>query len=332
MVSEEELEGFRKDRYFARSWALLTRHRGWVKPVLLLTLCLLVPVVGWFGVLGYVLEWARLTAWGVNAAPKQSGVRVGECIASGARAFVVLLVWNLVAEVIVAALSCLPLLDDVLDVLWRVLRVPYSVIVMVAVLRATIYRRIVPGFRAGHVWKMVRHDPVGLLRCLGIMLLGGLVMGVLASVVTFSVVASVLPALLRLLALEGEYAIGHGVALGYVALALEALASLGPLVVVLLLAMGFLGVITVMLGYTSLALWTRQFDVPAWRGDKDPLPDFLSDPRDAAGTGAGASASGSWQGPEPVGADADGAGGAEFDESRALPPAPGENGPRRPLA
>ena len=45
MVGESELEGFRRDRYFARSWALLTRDRGWIKPVLLMTVSLLVPFV-----------------------------------------------------------------------------------------------------------------------------------------------------------------------------------------------------------------------------------------------------------------------------------------------
>ena len=102
MVSEDELKGFRRDRYLARSWALLTRDRGWVKPVLLMTVAVLVPIVGLLGVLGYALEWARLTAWNVNAAPKQRGVDLGACIKSGWRGFVVMLVWGIVSGVVIA--------------------------------------------------------------------------------------------------------------------------------------------------------------------------------------------------------------------------------------
>ncbi len=54
MVDESELAGFRRDHYFARSWALLTRDRGWVKPVLLMTVALLVPIAGILGVAGYI--------------------------------------------------------------------------------------------------------------------------------------------------------------------------------------------------------------------------------------------------------------------------------------
>jgi hypothetical protein len=72
--------------YFARSWTLLTRAKGWPKTVLLLCVASLVPIVGPLFSLGYIVEWARLTAWGVDAYPKQRGIRIGRCIASGWRA------------------------------------------------------------------------------------------------------------------------------------------------------------------------------------------------------------------------------------------------------
>lgn len=81
-------------RYFSCSWHLLTRQKGWIKPILILAIALLVPVAGPLALSGYALEWARLSAWGVDASPKQRGVCVGECIASGWRAFVVGLVWG----------------------------------------------------------------------------------------------------------------------------------------------------------------------------------------------------------------------------------------------
>ena len=291
MVTEEELEGFRKDRYLSRSWALLTRQRGWIKPVLLLTVCMLVPVVGWLGVLGYVLEWARLTAWGVNAAPKQRGVRIGECIASGARALVVMLAWYAVAGVVAAVLSTVSLIDDFLEAAWPLLCVLFSMVVMVAVLRATVYRRIVPGLRAGHVWQMVSHNPGGLARCLGIMLLGALLMGLLAAILLASILVTVLPVLLYLAPQQTGFSMYSYGTSEYVAYLLEALASIGPTATVFLLVILLVGVGTTLLGYTAVALWMRQFNVARWRGDKDPLPDFLSDPRDvASGRGTEAAA------------------------------------------
>ncbi len=43
-VSADELNGYRRDRYFARSWALLTLEKGWWKPVLIMALFGLIPV------------------------------------------------------------------------------------------------------------------------------------------------------------------------------------------------------------------------------------------------------------------------------------------------
>ena len=82
-------------KYFSHSWELLTRDKGWVKPILVLAIAMFVPVVGPLAVLGYALEWARLSAWGVDAAPKQRGVKIGGCLVAGWRAFVVILVWML---------------------------------------------------------------------------------------------------------------------------------------------------------------------------------------------------------------------------------------------
>ena len=86
-------------KYFSHSWELLTRDKGWVKPILVLAIAMFVPILGPLAVLGYALEWARLSAWGVDAAPKQRGVKIGGCLVAGWRAFVVILVWMLLWSV-----------------------------------------------------------------------------------------------------------------------------------------------------------------------------------------------------------------------------------------
>ena len=113
-----------------------------------------------------------------------------------------------------------------------------------------------------------------------------------------------------------------------VAFVFEALAAMGPVLIVLLLLDGFMGVITLLLGYTGVALWMRQFNVPAWRADEDPLPPFVSDPRDPT---PDSPAGNSWQTgeacpePEPVSASGpvqeEGGAQAEKDEGPSLPPA-----------
>ena len=56
-----------EESYASRSWSLLTRDEGWIKPVLVLAAARLIPIVGGMGANGYALEWARLTSWGVDS-------------------------------------------------------------------------------------------------------------------------------------------------------------------------------------------------------------------------------------------------------------------------
>ena len=85
---------------FTTSWKMLTRDKGWIKPILMLTLVGWIPILGQIAILGYGLEWARLTAWGVDAAPKQRGVAYGKVLATGGIAFLVMLTMGLVTGIV----------------------------------------------------------------------------------------------------------------------------------------------------------------------------------------------------------------------------------------
>ena len=98
---------FTDQSYFSRDWAMLTRDKGWIKPILLMALASLVPIVGILGVTGYAYEWARLTAWGVDSAPKQRDVKVGACIKSGFRVCMVTLCWSLAVGFVFGVLNVL---------------------------------------------------------------------------------------------------------------------------------------------------------------------------------------------------------------------------------
>lgn len=284
MVDESELAGFRRDRYFARSWALLTRDRGWIKPVLLMTVAVLVPIVGILGVAGYVYEWARLTAWGVNAAPKQKGVRIGECISSGWRVFVVCLVWYVGFSIVSGILMQVPVIGDLLGLVWTLVSVCFAVIAVVASMRATIYQKIVPGLRVPTIWKMISHDPAGLARIVGIEILGGMLLGVIVTIVLLPALFGIIPNLITMIEyLEYSSVLSSGM---QARIAMQAvfsmLSSIAPTLIALILVCSFIGAILSLVSVNAVALWMRQFSVAAWGRDEDPLPPFVSDPRDAA--------------------------------------------------
>lgn len=283
MVSEAELEGFRRDRYFSRSWALLTRDKGWIKPVLVMTVALLVPVVGWMGVLGYIYEWARLTAWGVNAAPKQKDVRVGECIKSGARVFVVMLVWGIAIAFVGSIIMLFPLLGGLLSFAWSIFSIFLGVFVAVAALRATIYQKLGAGFRFATIWEMGTHDVSGVVRIAAISIVAGIVSGIIAFFAVIFLLASALPYLIAIYNMVMSYGgmmSSDMIARYAVQMILQTLGGILPALVVLSLITSFLTVLVSMVWVTAIGLWMRQFNVPAWGRDEDPLPPFVTDPRD----------------------------------------------------
>lgn len=302
----DELEGFRPTRYFARSWALLTRESGWIKPVLVMFAALLVPIVGPLGVFGYIIEWARLTAWGVTSSPKQKNVKVGACIASGWRGFVVVLVWKIVLAIIRWVLEAIPLAGGLIERLWPLLSLFLDVVIMVAVLRAVIYQKIGAGLRVSTVWEMLKRDAGGLLRICGMWIIGSVAVGVIASIVSFIALAAAFPQLIDYIGYLRNYAAmdvldptGVGLWL-FLSIISEVLRMLGPTLLVVCLVIGLGGIIVSMLCYTATGLWMRQFDVPHWRGEADPLPGTAA-PQGASGSQAGAAPDyqqGSWQAPQ----------------------------------
>ena len=142
--------------YAKHSWELLTQQPGWIKPVLVLSAAMLVPIVGSIGVTGYGLEWARLTAWGVDAAPKQKNVQVGKLIASGWRAVVISLVIVLCFSAVVGLLSFVAnlingsfgtLLELLIQLVASVAELFLGVFISIASVRAAIYEKISAGLR-----------------------------------------------------------------------------------------------------------------------------------------------------------------------------------------
>ena len=260
-------------KYFSHSWELLTRDKGWVKPILVLAIAMFVPVVGPLAVLGYALEWARLSAWGVDAAPKQRGVKIGGCLVAGWRAFVVILVWMLlwsVATSVVTAIFAalrIRLLSSLLSLAIAVANLLLSLAVMVAALRAAIYQKIGAGLSFVRIYEMVSHDAAGLFKNVA------LIVGGICTVSGLLVMSLAMPDILRLV-YEVEYlsATSGSDPSDLLAIVGSILRTVMPASVLI----GYVSLVFSVAGNlllaNSIGLWMRQFNVGAWGSPSDPLP------------------------------------------------------------
>ena len=260
-----------KPHYISRSWDMLTRDKGWIKVILLLALASFVPFVGLIGLVGYGLEWARLTAWGIDSSPKQHGVRIGECLASGWRALVVTFVWMFVWMLAVAIVNSIAdvLLPDALASLIGSLLVLaqlfYILVVYVAVLRAAIYTKISAGLNPSRVFEMVKRAPGDLFFFVLIPIVGGLIVSAIWIFFMLLGGVSVLPEIIKMArAATGSFDdamfIRHLTAMLRVVMPIAAIAGYLSSVV---------NAATSLLSYNAVGLWMRQFDVARWGGPSE---------------------------------------------------------------
>lgn len=268
--------------YMKQAWALLRRDKGWHKPLLVMSAADYVPVAGFLGTSGYVLEWARLTAWGVDASPKQKNVQIGKCISSGFRAIVVALGMGVCIGLFFAMLtgiaSVFPdviatLLTLVIGFVQMVFSIVYGAFLAVCSIRTAIYEKISAGYRIDRVFQMIRRDLSGFGRLVLINFVAEIVLVAVMFAVIMVMGITFLP--LTLTAMNGgdDYAI-----------IMALTQSLVPMAVVFVLGafvFGFAYHLYSMLFYTAVALWMRQFDVSAWGRSEDPLPEPHARPAEA---------------------------------------------------
>ncbi|EHF02835.1 hypothetical protein HMPREF1008_00480 [Olsenella sp. oral taxon 809 str. F0356] len=254
--------------YWSRAWGLLTRDKGWAKVLLVMGVAGFVPIVGMLGTSGYGLEWARLTAWGVDSAPKQKDVRVGECISSGWRGFVSAL--GLVC--LWAALRMLfaqSFVEHPFGLILLVLDLAVGVICSLCALRAAIYQDFKAGYQVNRIIDMIRRDPVGLGRIiLAVFLMDVVIWFVVAFFAVIMAVAFAFSALSVFGATEGVD-VPLDVMLRYQTFSGLFFPTIIVMVYLVLVAYSFVN----LMEYNMLALWLRQFDVPSWGSSSDPLPD-----------------------------------------------------------
>ncbi len=294
-------------QYFQTAWNDLKQSPGWFGKLLLLGLLLFVPILGPIVLCGYFYGWARDVAWGVrNPLPEHIfGNEDGKLYRRGFFALVISFVLGLIPSAVsligdslsgggsfmamqssnyydpygFSSAAATPsagalLASMVLSLISMVLSFAVLFFQWVGIMRMSIYDRLSAGFQIKKIWAMLRHDSGGILRIFGMYLL----LSLAAAVIVFIVVLIFVLVFVSALAQSGESGDSS----------LMAVIAAGGLVGVLLLVLfGYAlvvysvfvqGMIARALGY-----WTRQFNVPAWRGQEDPMPFEMMGGFDAQG-------------------------------------------------
>lgn len=274
MATYVNIDGYQEDKYFARSWAIITREQGWFGQIALLWVVSLVPIIGPLWVLGYLSERGRLVAWGIPTPPQQNNITFSTCVKSGWRAFLVLLGWSLAFGVIVGALEAIPIIGGIIAPIASLISVAVGIITMVAVVRATIYQQVSAGYNVSNIFKMVENDAAGLLRIFGMSLIGG---AIIAFVVAIVFAIAFIPSAASFIAntetlarmIENETFAADSNTINLFLEWFEALMT--PIIISSLIA-AFPNALLSLLSYVAVGLWTRQYNVPAWGNSDDPLP------------------------------------------------------------
>lgn len=262
----------RREGYWSKSFALLRRDVGWIKPLLVLSAARMVPIIGPFGVDGYALEWARLTSWGVDSSPKQKNVDIGACIVSGARAFAAAFGYLFVFLLVVLSLGHVGDSESWTQVLVWLLGLPLTVLLTVIKLRATIYQSIGAGYQLNRIADMVKRDYRGLLKITGINLVIDCVTTVVIVVLALAASPFALSGLPSLLSELFGTAHSYMSEADLARLILSILSRSIVLVVILRYLDGIGRIFRNLITTTAVGLWMRQFDVRAWGESADPLP------------------------------------------------------------
>lgn len=265
--------------YFQTSWNDIKHSEGWAKKVALLALLQFVPIFGQIVLMGYCFAWAREIAWDIHAPlpAKIFNEADGQLYSRGFFILVISFVFSLIPTMLYF-LTGVPMYDgDSITSFavtlsmggWLVSLVLYlaaTILSWVGSMRATIYGRLGPGFQIPQIWKMIQYDTNGLMRIMGMMLLISCIIGVIFSI------------LMSLFGLVGFGALVSCASAGVFTSGPDPVMTASSVFLALILLLvctyviAFVSVWIELLVARALGYWTRQFNVPAWGGQDEPMP------------------------------------------------------------
>lgn len=286
---------------FVASWNMLTGERGWYKPIVVLALLSWVPFLGTIALLGYVYEWARLAAWGVDCAPRRQGIDYLKLLKTGGWAYLILLSMSLACGVVLSVLfgvdhvAFLPLSFDGAGT-WNVWQgegrylfmfspralasllgqVILGGFILAAMMRGVVYDGFAAGWRLDRLAQMVVCDLGGFMRLVGVSTIGcaAALMYSWASAAIIGAIASVGISYFEFyngalyFVFNSEHLLRH-------LFTLSPTNALGGFL--LSTAFSFIGsalsVAMQLVATHAAGMWFRRFDVGRWGLSSDPLPD-----------------------------------------------------------
>lgn len=282
---------------FKTSWKMMTRDKGWIKPLLVLALVSWIPILGTIAVLGYGLEWARLTAWGVESTPKQRKVDYGKMLVTGGIAFLVSFTINLVVQLISFLITGeLDLLSTVYtssitmvgasavlgaSTVWSLVSTVIDLLlgtfITAACMRSTIYDSFSAGWRLDRIFQMIVRDFGGFMHAYAVSLLGGLIVWAVSTLVSLLGVTLAIGALMPVLYIYGSSTSSSYAIVEY----LVNICTQNPLMVLLVIVVVILVAFTIdvmsvgaqLISINAMGQWFYRFDVDRWGVSSAPLPD-----------------------------------------------------------
>lgn len=253
--------------YLSRAWHDLSQDPKWWQPILILALVSLIPIVGGLIVTGYLIDWAREAAWGMDRAFTRKVGDVGKRLKWGFFAAVITICWVLPVSIIGSVFAIIPILGWLIAIATNVLVLIAGVIAMAATIRMSIYDRFGAGLQVSRILNMAKRDSGGLARCFCITLLQ-LVPAIIGGIIVFIAFA---PLLMASGAVEADI-FSPAASMGVT----SAIVGGGTLAVILSLAIVFVIMIAVTacqaLAYRAFGYWIAQFHPEKWNGMDDPMP------------------------------------------------------------
>lgn len=249
--------------YMDRAWSDLVNDEDWWKAILALGLMNCVPIIGQIIMFGYLFDWAKEAAWGMQTPLSRKLSDIGRCIKFGFLALWVIILW--LAPVVVAGilLSFIPVAGPIICFIVEVSAIFVGMLSAVAAFRSIIYERVMPGLQVKRVFRMFLKDPGGLGQTFSIILL---VFPLLVAAL-FVILLPIIPFMSLISGLTPATLLGTD---------LIPLALVGMVTIVVALVVWIAGALVSAfisaLYIRSLGYWMQDFDPPAWRTPSAPMP------------------------------------------------------------
>ncbi len=289
-------------KYFSTAWNDIKSSPGWFGRLCLLALVGLIPIFGQIVLLGYAFGWARDIAWKLQTPmpARIFGNEDGRLYSRGFFVLVIMFVCSLIPYLAQEIwLNCagngvgtatgaafgttasgvtISLFGSLFTL---ALSFICSLFSYAGTIRSTVYCRFSPGFQVKRLWAMIRHDTHGLVRIWAMSLLLIVIVVAVMYIALFVIVAVCGIGVLALggsgaAAVSGSASIASGVS-DSAAMASIVIACLLVLVALYFFMVGFTFISVIQA--RAIGYWVSQFDVPAWRGEEDPMPFELAGPR-----------------------------------------------------